>query len=287
MAVYKRSYKGYAGPLTAPGARLWVLPRYSYQRLFQSRFLVIFLALCLFFPVGCAVTIYVVNNLSFLEQFGMKPGGALKIDGAFFRFYLAFQGTLCYLLTALVGPSLVAPDLANGALPLYFCRPFTRTGYVAGKLSVLGVLLSAITWVPGLILFVIQASVAGWSWAADHWWIATGLVTGSLVWILLLSLLALAMSAWVKWRLAAGALILGIFFAGAGFGAAVNGVMRTDFGYRFDLARLMNIIWADLFRLEGDWGASSWDAWTTLIGVGAVCIWLLDKKIRAHEVVKG
>lgn len=287
MAVYKRSYKGYGGALTTPASRLWVLPRYSYQRLFQSRFLVIFLALCLFFPLGCAVTIYVVNNLSFLQQFGVNPTSTLKINGPFFRFYLAFQGALCYLLTALVGPSLVAPDLANGALPLYFCRPFTRTEYVLGKMSVLAVLLSAITWAPGLILFGIQASVAGWSWAAENWWIATGLVIGSLVWIVLLSLIALAMSAWVKWRIAAGALILGIFFAGAGFGAAVNGVMRTEFGNRFDLARLMNVIWADLFRLEGDWGASSWDAWSTLIGVAALCIWLLDKKIRAHEVVKG
>ena len=56
-------------------------------------------------------------------------------------------------LTAFVGPGLVSPDLANSALPLYFCRPFSRAEYVLGKCAVSVQLLSLITWVPGLILF--------------------------------------------------------------------------------------------------------------------------------------
>ena len=59
------------------------------------------------------------------------------------------QGALAFLLTAWVAPVLVSPDLVNGALPLYLSRPFTRAEYVLGKATVLLTLLSAITWVPG------------------------------------------------------------------------------------------------------------------------------------------
>ena len=51
----------------------------------------------------------------------------------------------------------MSPDLRNNGLPLYLSRPFSRTEYVLGKMSVLLILLSAITWVPGLLLFLFQA----------------------------------------------------------------------------------------------------------------------------------
>ena len=50
------------------------------------------------------------------------------------------------VLAALVGPSLVAPDLANGALSLYFSRPQSRTEYIVARMLVLVGLLSLITW---------------------------------------------------------------------------------------------------------------------------------------------
>jgi ABC-type transport system involved in multi-copper enzyme maturation permease subunit len=58
---------------------------------------------------------------------------------------LQTQIGFAFLLTAFVGPGLISPDLGNNALVLYFCRPFSRTEYVAGKLLVLVKLLSYIT----------------------------------------------------------------------------------------------------------------------------------------------
>ena len=64
-----------------------------------------------------------------------------------------------------------------------------------------------------------------------------------LVWILVLSLIALALSAWIKWKIAAGGLVLGVFFAGAGFGTALNSVMRTNYG------SLLNLTAGDVHHL--------------------------------------
>jgi len=287
MAVYKRTYKGYSGPITPAWSRFMILPRYSYARLFQSKFLIMFLVACFFYPIGCAGFIYLAHNLSFLKTFNIPAGNLVEINPKFFYIYATVQAVMCYILTALVGPTLVSPDLVNNALPLYFCRPFTRTEYVIGKMSVLMWLLSLITWIPGLILFAIQASLAGWAWTRDNLWLAVAIVVGPLMWNAILSLIAIAMSAWVKWKIAAGALILAVFFAGAGFGAAINGVMRTNYGTLIDLSQDNFIIWAKLFRItDANLRVDVWDAVNALAVTCVVCLWLLFKKVRAFEVVK-
>jgi ABC-2 type transport system permease protein len=286
MAVYKRNYKGYAGPLTAKWSRFLILTRYSYARLFQSRFLVIFLIVCLFYPIGCAAFIYLSHNLKFLALLRIPADQIGSINGRFFYYYCTVQGAMAYVLTALVGPSLVSPDLVNGALPLYFCRPFSRTQYVAGKLGVLMALLSLITWVPGLLLYLIQSSVAGSDWMFDNLWLAWGIFLGLGVWILVLSLIALALSAWVKWKIAAGALVLGVFFAGAGFGSAINSVMRTNYGALINLTQVAHTVQADLLHYDSGTEMATSSAWIVLIVTCALSMTLLARRVRAFEVVK-
>jgi ABC-2 type transport system permease protein len=147
-------------------------------------------------------------------------------------------------------------------------------------------LLSTITWVPGLILYGVQSSLAGWQWARDNWWIAGALFVGSLIWIVVLSLIGMAMSAWVKWKVAAGTLIIAIFIAGAGFGAAINAVMRTRYGLLINLTYVIATVWRKLFRLPADAGIDLMNAWIALGVTCAICLWLLTRKVRAFEVVK-
>ena len=71
------------------------------------------------------------------------------------------QAGFAVFLAALAGPGLIAPDLANNALPLYFSRPLTRWTYALARLTVLMGMLSIVTWIPGLILFGLQVGLAG------------------------------------------------------------------------------------------------------------------------------
>jgi ABC-2 type transport system permease protein len=263
-----------------------ILPRYSYARLFQSKFLLMFLISCLFFPLGCAGFIYLSHNLAFLKSFNIPAGSFLAIDSKFFLVYCNVQGVMAIILTAFVGPTLISPDLTNNSLPLYFCRPFSRTEYVLGKMSVLVFLLSLITWVPGLLLFFMNGSLAGWEWMRDNLWLGWGIFLGLGLWVLILSLIALAMSAWVKWRIAAGGLILAVFFAGAGFGAAINAVMRTTAGTMIDLAQVMYRLWSSLLRADVEMKITVGEAWFALSVACAICLWMLMKRVRAFEVVK-
>ena len=285
MAVYRRTYTSYSGALTPAWSRFLVVFRYSRKNLFRSKFQTGFFVLCFFYPLLCLIGIYLAHNLSFLERYsGSKQ--LLTIDNKFFFVFITVQGVLGFMLTAFTGPGLISPDLANGALPLYFCRPFSRAEYVLGKASVLAILLSEITWVPGLVLFAVQASLAGSSWTWNHLWIVSSLVLSSFLWIAILSLLAMALSAWVKWRIVAGALLLAVLFFGGGFGQAINAVMRTQSGHFIDIVYLIGTVWTSLFRIDNDRGMSSSAAWIALLIYCGICLALLVRKVRAYEVVK-
>ncbi|MCC6588796.1 MAG: ABC transporter permease subunit [Bryobacterales bacterium] len=287
MAVYKRTYKAYKGALTAEWSRFLILPRYAWKTLFQQRFVTILYVLCFFYPTLCALAIYLNNNLGFLAQYIPIPkDGLFEVSGRFFVYYTNIQGVMAFILTAFIGPGLISPDLANGGLPLYFCRPFSRTEYVVGKMVVVAGLLSKIMWIPALGLWALQAALAGGNWWRDNLWLVGAIVGSSAVWILLITFLALALSAWVRWRVVAGALLLVVFFLFAGLGQAVNAILRTEKGTLLDPGRNLEYITMELFRRELPETASFEESMAAVALMVAGCIWLLARKVRAHEVVR-
>jgi len=285
VAIYRRNYTSYSGPLTPAWSRFLVLFRYSRRSMFRSKLQTGLFVLCFFYPLLSLCAIYIAHNLSFLDKFGVNSQ-LIKIDNKFFYYLMNVQGFLAFVLAAFTGPGLISPDLANGALPLYFCRPFSRAEYVLGKASVLAILLSQITWIPGLVLFCIQASLAGFAWTRQSLWIAGSLVLSSLIWIAILSLLAMALSAWVKWRIVAGALLLAVLFFGAGFAQAINVIMSVQAGHYFDIAYLMSTVRTALFRIDEARSVSLTQASIALFVYCAICLTLLVRKVRAYEVIK-
>jgi ABC-2 type transport system permease protein len=286
MAVYKRTYRRYAGDLTPSWSRFLVVYRYSRRNLLRSRLLTGYFVLCFFFPALCVLDIYLSHNLTLLTRYGFRLEQFLRIDNTFFYYFTSVQGVLAFILTAFTGPGLISPDLANGALPLYLCRPFSRAEYVAGKILALAALLSVITWVPGLVLFAVEADLAGRAWLTRNLWIAASLVLSSWMWIAILCLLSMALSAWVKWRFVAGALLLGIFFLGDGFAHAIDDVLRTDAGGLIDPGNLVVTVWTTLFRISGPQAIPATEACTMLLIVCGICLFLLMRKVRAYEVIK-
>ncbi len=163
MAVYDRNFGIYQGVRTPTWSRFLILPRYAYQEVFQSRLFVAFLGFCCLMPFAGLLIIYLHHNLAALSFINLpldRLQEVLPINAAFFRRGLGFQGFLCFVLALIVGPALISPDLRNNGLPLYLSRPFSRTEYVLGKLAVLALLMSAITWVPRVGVGEVEAGGA-------------------------------------------------------------------------------------------------------------------------------
>jgi len=300
MAVYKKTYRPYDGELTSSVSRFLVIPRYAFEEMQKSRFLTIFFLASLIYPLVCALIIYVQHNVSALNLLGLQNANRLiSINVTFFMSLLGWQSMMALFLASFTGPGQVSPDLANNALSLYLARPFSRVEYVLGKMTILMVLMSLMTWVPGLLLFGLQGYLEGWQWMKGNARIASGIFFGAWVWILLLALLALALSAWVKWKPAAGALMFGVFFVAGGFGATINAVLRTKWGHLFNISELIGSIWVQLFEgqthttngavffrvIEGE-EIALWCCWASLAVLALVCLYMLARKIRGAEVVR-
>ena len=290
MAVYERSYRPYSGTLTPRRSRWLVFPAYSLREAFRSRFFTGFFVLCFIPFLGSAAVIYIRHNLDFLVNLGLIQGLQMddlpSIDGRAFLWFLTTMSPLAFLTTVVVGPALVAPDLANNGLPLILSRPISRTEYVLGKMSVLGILLSVLTWIPGLALFAFQASFAGGGWLWDHLHVAGAILVASALYIVLLSLFALAISAWVRSKLGARGLLFGVLLILGGLSEAVNGILRTDWGLLLDPGDTMTVVWRALFQLEPIVPLPVWSAWVSLLVIGALSVWLLNRRLRAFEVVR-
>jgi len=287
MAVYERAYRGYTGPTTPERRRFLIPPRYAFAEVFRSRLFAAFFAGCFLWPCCCAFLIYLHHNMSALALLEIPRANLLAIDAGFFLWFLRIQGTMLgFLIAFVVGPSLISPDMRNNALPLYLSRPFSRTEYVVGKISVLVVLLSAITWVPGTILFFLQSYLDGADWLGSHVRILAGLLLGSWIWIALLSLLALAVSASVRWKPLASAALFGIFFVASAAGAAVNATFRTTLGGLLDLSAMVQAVWAKLFGVPPPLDLPVAGCVVSLLLVCLLCVALLARRIRAYEVVR-
>jgi len=286
MAVYERTWRRYLGDLTPLRWRWLVVTRYALADAFASRLFTAFYALCFLPSVVGIVFIYLSHNLSLLQQLGMPPDLMNVLTDRFFMLLFSWQALPAFLVAVIVSPSLIAADLSNNALPLYFSRPIDRHEYVLGKMAVLAILLSPMTWVMGLFIFILQAYFEGGGWGFENYQIGMAYVVGHITWIIVISMLTLAISAWVRFKPAARGALFAIIFILAGFAQAVNAVTRTSFGDLIHLIRAINSVVMSLFGAPTPSGLPVSLNWFTLIAVTVLSIWLINRKLRPHEVVR-
>jgi ABC-type transport system involved in multi-copper enzyme maturation permease subunit len=294
MAVYKRKYNPYTGPLTATWPRFFVLTRYAFMDLFKSRFFVLLLILAIVPNLFFAGYIFIANNKTVQLLMQIRSAEFLSVETQYFIIIMMVQTNVAFLLNCWVGPVLISGDLTNGALPLFLSRPFSRADYVIGKLAVLGILLSAITWVPCLLLFGLQSGLARNGWIWSHLWMIVPIILCSAIWILMLSLISLAVSAWVKLRIVATGVIFISFFIPAGLGEMFNAIMGTYWGALLNFSYMFRIVvergLRDPSRLLGLMGRHEIPvpaAWAVMICVCLFSLFILNARLRAREVVRG
>lgn len=285
MAVYRRGFSRYEGALTGTWARLMVLPRFGWRQLAKRRVVPIVVMAAMFWPLACGLFVYLANRAELLRDFGTEVPEFFTIDALFFVVFMNAQAVFAIILAALAGPGLLAQDLSHGALPLYLSRPLSRTEYVAGRMMVLVGLLSLVTWLPGTLLFVMQSSMAGWGWLAANWRLGVGIVLGFLLWILLVSLVAMAASAYVRWRIVAGAAVLGAFFVSAGAAELLNAVLRVEWATAFNPGRAMNQVWRAMLGADPLAGPSAWQCLGAMAIIVLLLGFVLERRLRPVRVV--
>ncbi len=285
MAVYRRGYQKYQGPVSGRWTRFMVLPRFAWRRLYQRRLVLLLTVVAMIWPLLCGIFIYLSNNLELLKGASNQFTQFIQVNGNFFMVFMQVQAGFAVFLAALAGPGLIAPDLANNALPLYFSRPLTRFEYACARLITLFGMLSIVTWIPGLLLFAMQAGMAEGSWFAANWKLGIGILIGFTLWILLVSLVALASSAFAKVRVVAGGIVLAFFFILSGAATMINGVFRSTWGHAISPTWIMRRIWYTLLSVDPPAGPGLAASMAMVPVFLLLLVFVLERRLRPVEVI--
>ena len=290
MPVYKHTYSAYTGETTPAWTRIPVLARYAFAEAWSSKITVGLFILCLIPFIVSLVGIYLANNpiaLALIE----RGRSVVAVDAEFFLKILEGQCWLALVLASWIAPRVITFDLADNALPILLSHPISRFGYVLGKFIAVFACLSAVTWIPCLLLFAYQGYSSATPWAAANLRIAFGLFAGSVLWIAFLAILGLALSSWVKWRVVATGIIFAAVFVPAGIGAIVSAVLRTRWGLLFNLPYIVTNLWQQLIgapdRINARFTLPNGAMIFMLLLDCILCIGMLHIRIRAREVVRG
>jgi ABC-type transport system involved in multi-copper enzyme maturation permease subunit len=285
MAVHSHVFRPYEGPREKAGTRWIVLARYALGDALSQKKTIGLLVMSAFPVLAAAILVYLRHNVEAIKMFEIPLDKIVAIDGVFFYRLLTVQCMLAFALTAATGARVLVADLRDNALPLYLARPLSRFEYVLGKAVAIVVLGSLVTWVPSLLLFGLQASLAT-GWLRQYWWIAPGIVLGALAAVSLFALVCLAVASVVRKRAAAEAAFVSLFLLVPLVARVVEQILHIKWWVYLFVPALLEALWTPLFRLQQSNGVSPLGAAITLAVALSGAAFVLSRRIRAWEVVR-
>jgi ABC-2 type transport system permease protein len=230
------------------------------------------------FVVG-AVLVYLNANF---PQFTL-----LSITAKRFRDFLGFQDLFVFIITVWVGAGLIANDKRANALQIYLSKPLTRIEYIVGKLVILGSFLLLVTWVPAILLLVLQVAFTGsFSFLRQNLYLFPAVTVFSGLKVLLAAFTILALSSLSKSSRYVAILYAGAYF----FSHAVFGVIYAITGSTkmawLSLPGNLNQLGDIIFRLPPRYSTPAVVSALAVAVVIGASTWVLERRIRGVEVVQ-
>ena len=279
MPIHDQSYRRYGGAKAALGRSWMVIARAGIMHMIRKRaFLGLLLFAWLQFII-VAVRLYIAANYPQAEAF-------LPTDPAMFREFLERQDFFVFVMTIYVGAGLIANDRRANALQIYLSKPLLRSEYIVGKAAVLFTFLMLVTWVPAILLLLLQVIFKGsFEFLKANLFLFPAITVASLLQVLVATFTMLALSSLSKSSRYVGILYAGIIF----FTAAIYGVMMAVTGSTSlswlsvgsNVAQVIDVIFRQAPRYTTPWQVSL----IVVLGLIALSISVLERRVRGVEIV--
>ncbi len=278
MPIHRERYRRRDEGSDVHGRAWMVICQHGLRSLVRKR---AFLYLMLLAWMPClvrAVQIYVVANF--------PQASFLAVSARTFRDFLDQQELFVFFITVYAGSGLIADDIRANALQLYLSRPVTRTQYAAGKLAVLMIALALVTWVPAMVLVMLQPMLAGsTTFLRENLFLIPAVTMFSIVEISVGAFTMVALSSLSKSRWFVAVMYAGVaFFTQAVFQATRVATQSTSFSW---IAVFANVgqVGDVIFRLQPRYATPPALSAAVLILLVAASAFVLNRRIRAIEVV--
>jgi ABC-2 type transport system permease protein len=277
MPIHDQGYRRYGGDRTKGRAWLVILATGVRAMLGNRRWIVLMIASWIQFVVR-AVQFYLAANF--------QQASMLSPSAATFRDFFDKQDIFVFIMTVTLGSSLIAQDRRANALQIYLSKPLTRAEYIFGKLGILVTFLLLITWVPAILLLVVQVAFEGrfaFLWANAY--LFPAITVFALVEVVMVSTSMLALSSLSTNSRFVGILYTALIF----FSNALYGVMRAVTGssmvswisFGNNLAQIGDLIFRVPLRYQTPWPI----ALLMILGLIGVSAFILERRVRGVEIV--
>jgi ABC-2 type transport system permease protein len=292
------------GPVFASAA----LARASLKLLLRRRLMwgLFGLALLVFFFFFYAqyLVVWITNQLSTeTVRFAGIPVSArnlsrfldrLALNGTDHTFgnFIWYQGYVLVIVLALAGSVLVGNDFAYGSLPFYLAKPIGRWHYVLGKCLAVGALINLLTTMPALLLWLEAGLLYDWrSYYFNNLDLLVGIIGYGLVLTVVLSLLVIATSVWLRRTVPLVMVWMGLF---ALLPMLAGWLVDATKDERWRLIDLWNDLYlcglsclgADHTTVRPPPQPDYWQAWAATAAVMVACVAYLRRRIQAVEIVQ-
>jgi ABC-type transport system involved in multi-copper enzyme maturation permease subunit len=278
MPIHDQSYRRYRGGKSMPGQAWLVIAKAGMLTMIRKR---AFMGLLLFawapFVVR-AVQIYVTANYPQVAMFAPTAET--------FRQFLEQQDFFVFIVTIYAGAGLIASDRRANALQIYLSKPLMRSEYIAGKAAILFAFLMFVTFVPAMLLLLLQVMFAGsFEFLKKNLFLFPAITVASLLQAMVATFTMLALSSLSKSSRYVGILYAGIIF----FTAAIYGAMLAITGSStlswLSLGSNLQQVVDVIFRLKPRY-ATPWPvSLIVILGLMALAISVLERRVRGVEVV--
>ena len=278
MPIHDQGYRRYEGRREPHGRTWWVIARAGLmERLRERKFLGLLLVAALPFLVR-TVMLYLGSNVpqaSFLEA---TPDT--------FREFLNQQSFFVFLITIYVGSGLIVNDRRANALQIYLAKPLTRVEYVTGKLVTLVIFLIGVTWVPAILLIVLQMLFAGnFTFLRANLFLFPAITLFSVILVLFSSFSMLALSSLSKSRRFVAVMYAALIFFTQAMYQALSGITSTRAWVVISPEDVLDVVAAVIFRSQAAPAVPMWAALLTIGVIIGLSLWILERRVRGVEVV--
>lgn len=278
MPIHDQSYRRYGGE-RRPVQSAWTVIATTGLMTFLRRRAFLGLLIVAWIPfVVRASQLFLASN--FAQATFLAPSAQT------FRDFLGQQGLFVFLVTVYTGAGLIANDRRANALQLYLSKPVTRAEYVAGKMAVLATFIMGITWLPAVLLLILQVAFSGsFTFLKANSGLLASITVFCLVQTLVISFGMLALSA-----LSRSSRFVGILYAGLLlFSDAMFHTLRVITGSTtiswVSVPASLEQVGDVIFRQAPRYQTPAIVSFVVLLGLVVVATSVLERRVRGVEVV--
>jgi ABC-2 type transport system permease protein len=278
MPIHDQSYRHYTGQRALHRRGWWVIARNGMlARLRERRFLGLLLFAWSPFVLH-AVQLYIGATIVRAAFFGASEET--------FHTFLAQQRLFVFFITIYVGAGLIASDRQSNALQLYLSKPITRHAYVGGKLLTLAVFLTAVTWVPAMLLLLLQVLFSGnVDFILDHPRLVPAITLAAGLQVTLAAVTMVALSSLSSSRRFAAMLYAGVVIFAGLLDTVLEALTHNGAWVLISPQNTLLFINTAIFNGPPDNLALLGSAVAALILLLVASVFILERRVRAVDVV--